>query len=181
MNTTFISPEATPKFQSDNLQVGHKQSDELVKEGFYADDLISLENSFLSWEEWSDWWHERYESLAESQKQEAIKQTAVWLKTNPNKYWQSDYCYLWYLNLIDSYGSEEQKQEAIKQTIIWLKANKDELHNIRLKYLFLVNKYGNWQEREKAIHRNCSITTGGDRLQRSMGLLKNCASALIAK
>jgi hypothetical protein len=34
---------------------------------------------------------------------------------------------------------------------------------------------------EVKFFRNCSITTGGDRLQRSMGLLKNCASALIAK
>jgi hypothetical protein len=29
--------------------------------------------------------------------------------------------------------------------------------------------------------RNCSITTEGDRRRRSMGLLKNCASALIAE
>ena len=28
---------------------------------------------------------------------------------------------------------------------------------------------------------NCSITTGGDRRRRSMGLLKNCTSALIAE
>ena len=34
---------------------------------------------------------------------------------------------------------------------------------------------------KKALKRNCSITTGGDRRRRSMGLLKNCASALIAE
>ena len=149
MNTTLIDREDTLTVSTDDLQNEYEQSQHRID----ADDLISLENECLSWDEWIDWWYERYESLTEEQRIEAIQQTAVWLKTHSNKYWQSDYGYCWYLNLIDSYGSEFKKQEVIRQTIIWLRANKDELNKVRFRYLTLVDKYGNWQEREQAIAR----------------------------
>lgn len=149
MNTTLIDREDALKIQSDDLQNEYEQSQHRID----ADDLISIENEYLSWDEWIDWWYERYESLTEEQRIEAIQQSAVWLKTNTNKYWQSDYGYCWYLNLIDSYGSELQKQETIKQTITWLRANKDELNKVRFRYLTLVDKYGSWQDRVKAIDR----------------------------
>ena len=102
MNTTLIDREDTLAIQSDDLQNEYEQSQHRID----ADDLISHENECLSYDKWIDWWYEKYELLTEEQRIEAIQQTAVWLKTHPNKYWQSDYGYRWYLNLIDSYGSK---------------------------------------------------------------------------
>ncbi len=148
MNTMQIDQQNTSKIQSENFP--DRSTDKLE---FDYEALTSLESGDFGWEECVNWWREKYQLLTEEQNIEAISHSKNWLQTSDNKYWQTDYGYRWYLNLIDLYGSELQKQEAIAQSLIWIKSNKDESNRVRRTHLYLVNKYGSWLDKDKAIAR----------------------------
>lgn len=82
----------------------------------------------------------------EEQKQEAICQTAVFLKDHP----ENTGIRTKYLVLVAECGTEDQKKEAIDQTMLWLEQNPEDML-VGLQYLELIKQYGNCKQKKEAI------------------------------